>query len=124
MMGIFDELIDDNKEPKKGVEYIYMLDMVWKLGKSGKLRSFDIKPGTIVVDVEKQYNGSFRFNLKEGGDDIYKTNYGWSLAENTPENILKINEYEKFKIVVEESKKELKRLRSLIVDLGEEDVLA
>lgn len=124
MMGIFDELIGDNKKPKKGVEYIYMLDMVWKLGKSGELRSFDIKPGTIVVDVEKRDNGSFRFNLKEGGDDIYETNYGWSLAENTPENILKINEYEKFKIVVEESKKELKKLRSLIVDLGEEDVLA
>lgn len=119
MMGAFNGLIDNNKEPKKGVEYIYMLDMVWK---PGVFESFPVVAESIVVDVEKCDDNSFRFKFKEGGDQVYKTNYGWSLAENTTNNLLRISEYKKLKEEVDKSKSELKKLRSLIDDLGEGDV--
>ena len=33
-------------------------------------------------------NNSYEFTCKETGE-IYQTNYGWSLAENTVENVKK-----------------------------------
>ena len=36
-MGMLDHLINDNKQPKVGVEYIYLLDMAWVEGELSSL---------------------------------------------------------------------------------------
>ena len=113
-MGLFDSLIDkDTVEPKKDMEYIYMMDMVWT---PNKLGSKYIKEGTIVTNVTKMENGSFQFTNKENGE-VLRTNYGWSLAENTTENQLSIDEYENEYILFKEYEKKVDSLRNKIKTL-------
>jgi len=97
-MGYFDFLIDKkNKQPKVDMEYIYLLDEVWK---PNELGSIPIKKGTIMIKVVQLDNKSYEFICKDTGEK-YHTNYAWSLAENTPENLKRIeiyeNEYRKLK---------------------------
>lgn len=112
-MGMLDFLINQNKEPKEGMEYIYLHDMVFIIG---KLDSVKVKYGSIVTDVVKLENDSFEFTLKEDGKS-YCTNYGWSLAENTPENLDRINAYLESDKKLEKLKKETYKLRNLVIDL-------
>lgn len=49
-MGMLDYLINSNKEPKEDMEYVYLLDEVWK---PGELGSHPIKFGSIVTNVTK-----------------------------------------------------------------------
>ena len=98
-MGILDFLIDKNNgNPKPDMEYIYRLDMTWK---PDELQHYPITIGTIVNNVIQLDNRSYEFTIKDTGE-VFRTNYAWALAENTPENIKKIkkyeDEYEKFKI--------------------------
>lgn len=113
-MAYFDFLIDkDQQEPKVGMEYIYRLDMVWT---PGKMESKQIKVGTIMTNVEHLDNGYFKFINKETGEQL-RCNYGWALAENTPENIEKIKIYEKEFIKFEEAERNIEALRNNIVTL-------
>lgn len=112
-MGMLDALINSNKEPKAGMEYIYLLDVAWILG---KLETAPVEFGCIMTDVVKLENDSFEFTHKESGER-YRTNYGWALAENTPENIERINAYMESEKKLNEVKRENKRLRNLIIDL-------
>lgn len=113
-MELFDSLIDkDTVEPKKDMEYIYMMDMVWT---PNKLGSKYIKEGTIVTNVTKLENGSFQFTNKENGE-VLRTNYAWSLAENTIDNKLLIEEYENEYILFKECKKKVDSLRKNIKTL-------
>lgn len=113
-MGYFDFLIDKNNgQPKQGLEYIYRLDMVWK---PGGLEGYPIKVGTIVTDVVQLENKSYEFTNKETGERL-KTNYAWALAENTPENLKRIEEYEKEWIKFKEYEKKIETLRKSIVTL-------
>lgn len=112
-MGVFDQLIRSNKEPKKGMKYIYLLDKVWK---NNELGSYPIKFGSVVVDVIKLENDSFEFKDEETGE-VWRTNYGWTLAEKTEENIENINKYLKSKKKLDDLKKETNKLRSDIIDL-------
>ena len=107
-MSYFDFLIDkNNTEPEAGKEYVYLFDMVWK---PNDLESYPIKYGTIVHSVVRLENNSFQFKI--GNDEqIYCTNYGWSLAVNTDENLKAIEKYEISK------KQSLKQLKAITNDL-------
>lgn len=116
-MEILDYLIDkDNNEPKYDMEYIYLMDMIWK--PNGRMESFYIKEGTIMINIKKRENNSYEFTCKETGE-IYQTNYGWSLAENTEENTNRIEEYnnhnlefKKMKLYNDKLRKNIKTLKS------------
>ena len=112
-MSVLDILINDNKGPKKGMEYIYLLNMVWR---PNSLKSIPIKRGTIVHNVKKLPNDSFEFNIDDSGT-IYRTNYGWSLVENTEDNRSRLEDYETANNKLKELEVEVKRLRSRVSDL-------
>ena len=113
-MGMLDFLIDkDNGKPKQDMEYIYRLDIVWR---PNELGSEEIKVGTIMTDVIQLPNRSYQFKNKETGD-ILRTNYAWALAENTPENIIKIEKYEEEYKKFQQHEQLIKLLRSDIVTL-------
>ena len=113
-MAYFDFLIDkDNGKPNPDLEYIYLLDMVWIPNQLGDV---PIKKGTIVTNVKQLDNGSYEFINKETGE-ILETNYAWSLAENTPENILKIEKYNQEFKKFKEYEKQINKLRNEIVTL-------
>ena len=88
-MSVFDHLISKNNIEPKPIEYIYMLDMIWK---PNSMDSVKFQQDSIVINVRKLENNSFEFECKKTGI-TYQTNYGWSLAENTPENVEKIKLY-------------------------------
>ena len=69
-------------------EYIYLLDVAWIKDSFSQL---DVKYGTIVHDVYKK-GGKYFFHI----DDslvLYSCTYQWAFAENTSENIKRIEEY-------------------------------
>lgn len=111
---MLDFLIDkDNVIPKVGVEYIYRLDMVWK---PNTLEGFPINKDTIVTNVVQLSNRSYEFNIK-GNTEKLRTNYGWALAENTPENLAAIEAYEKEYIKFKEYESFVNSLRNNITTL-------
>lgn len=113
-MAYFDFLIDkDNGKPNPDIEYIYLLDEVWI---PNKLGGVPIIKGTIVTNVKQLDNRSYEFINKETGE-ILGTNYAWSLAENTPENILKIEKYNQEFKKFKEYEKQINKLRNEIVTL-------
>jgi len=107
IMGYFDFLIDQgNGKPKPGMEYIYRLNMCWRPGQLGYI---PMKIGTIMIDVVQLENKSYEFTNKETGERL-RTNYAWSLAENTPDNIKKIEEYDKEYTKFKEHEKQVNNL--------------
>ena len=112
---MLDFIIDKNiKIPIKGMEYIYRMNMVWK--PEIRLQSFPIKINTIVINVVRKENGGFEFTNKETGERLC-TNYAWALAENTVENIIRIQEYDKEIILFEAYEKKVNKLRDNIITL-------
>lgn len=107
----------DNGKPKPNMEYIYQLDMVWK---PHQLGSFPIKKGTIVTDVVQLEYGSYEFKCKETGQ-VFATTYSWALAENTPENVKKIEFYEQEFLRFKEFEKFITSLRNNITTLKPND---
>lgn len=107
-MGYFDFLINNNKEAEKGVEYIYNHSMAWKPNEG--FTSFDVKKGSIVINVVKQENNSFEFEFKDNPGEIYRTNYGWSFVKKSEENkslIMRIRlQEEKLKVLRERLKEQ------------------
>lgn len=87
------EKIDKNKlkklEPEKNVEYIYIGRNLYDGKNLGPEKT--IEEDVIVVDVVLEDN-MFHYTLKESGER-YQTFYGWALRENTPENLIKIQEH-------------------------------
>ena len=113
-MAYFDFLIDkENKNPKSDMEYIYRLDMVWK---PNELGGFPILPNSIVKNVVKLPNNSYEFIVKDTGEK-YRCNYGWAFAENTKENIEKIEAYEIEKTKLDLLKLEVDELNDKITKL-------
>jgi hypothetical protein len=113
-MGYFDFLIDkSNLKPNSDMEYIYRLDMVWT---PNELESKPIKIGTIITNVIQLTNGSYEFKNKETGE-ILRTNYAWSLAENTTENIKSIEKYETEYLKFNEFEQKINELRKNIITL-------
>lgn len=114
MSNFFDTLISkENKIPKENMEYVYILDIIWKPNSFGSIK---IVPGKIITNVVRLENNGYEFILKETGEK-YCTNYGWSLMENTPEN------HEAFKVLnigkqkLEAFKKEVNLLHKKIKTL-------
>jgi len=112
-MGTLDYLISSNKTPIEGMSYIYIFDKVWL---PNELGSYPIKYGSDIIDVVKLENDSFEFTVKETGKRC-RTNYGWAIAENTPENLEKIKRYLESDAKLDELKKETYKLRDEIIDL-------
>jgi hypothetical protein len=113
-MGMLDFLIDkDNRTPKIGLEYIYRHDMVWK---PNDLTGYPIKVGTIVTNVIQISNRGYEFNIK-GDTETLRTNYAWALAENTPDNLARIEEYDKEYLKFKEYESFVDSLRNNIVTL-------
>lgn len=117
-MGMFDCLIDKNNgNPKSDMEYIYRLDMVWVLD---KLESKPIEIGTIMCDVKQCTNGSYEFTCKETGERL-RTNYAWALAENTPENVKRINKFDTEYLIFKKYEARINSYRNNIVTLKDSD---
>jgi len=114
-MGYFDFLIDknNNSKPNPNLEYIYRLDRVWE---PNKLGDKPIKKDTIVTNVKQLNNGAYEFTCKETGETL-RCNYSWALAENTKENIDKINAYENELIKFKEFERKIQMMRNEIVTL-------
>ena len=93
------DLVEDGEEPKN-TEYIFMC---W--GDDPR-----IEAGIVVTDVKlcPPERGGYTFMDKETGKKMH-TNYAWALMENTPENVVRINEWkEKCNVC-----KEAERMRDL-----------
>ncbi len=101
------------------VEYIYLLGKVWKLG---GLRSYPIKFGFIITNVIKLENSSFEFIHKESGEKFI-TSYSWAIAENTPENLEKIDRYLESKNKLEELKQITEKLRNEIIYIDSQKII-
>jgi hypothetical protein len=113
-MRILNFFIDkDNGKPKPNMEYIYRLDMVWT---PNELGDKPIKVGTIMTNVIQFDNGSYEFTCKETGETL-RTKYAWALAENTTENILKIEKYEREYKKIKEYEMIINKLRNDIITL-------
>ena len=112
---MFDNLIDsdNNKEPKPGMEYVYKLNEIWTVN---SLFSKPIKRWSVMINVIKKDNGSYEFTSKETGES-FRTNYGWALAENTPENLIRIEEYEKQSIIFGEAERKIREVTDKITTL-------
>jgi len=121
-MGAFDCLIDKGKEPKIGMEYIYSINMAWPHEDGKKsMTSIDVESGIIVIDVvaEKAQDGyhlGYDFTIKETGVRCH-CNYAWAFWENTPENMVKIEEYREEKDKLDEQEKLVDKLREGIEQL-------
>lgn len=113
-MGRFDYMIANNSEPKKGMEYIYLNDMIWE---DGKLAHIDVQYGSIVTDVIIRENRSLEFTLKSDGKR-YRCNYGWAFAEHTPENWAKLDLYHQANNRLKLLRDEVNKLRSDVADLS------
>lgn len=113
-MGYFDFLIDKkNKQPKVDIEYIYLLNCVWT---QNELGDKPIRIGSIMIDVVQLESGGYEFTFKETGERL-RTNYGWSLAENTNENVVNIKIYDEHSKELQKVKKENKKLFNKISTL-------
>ena len=95
------------------MEYIYLLDIAWKVDEVG---SVPFEEGSVVINVVKKENDSFEF-LDPISGEIFCTNYGWSLVENTSKNVERLNEYLKSRDKLRELEKKTKELRTKVVDL-------
>ena len=114
-MGYFNFLIDiGNGAPKPDMEYIYLSQEIWTPNNLYSSRL--IKYGTIMTNVIQLDNGSYEFTCKETGE-VFRTNYAWTLAENTPENVKKIIKYDRVYKKFKEYKKLTDGLRNEIVTL-------
>lgn len=112
---IEDEKTPKRPTPKKGMEYIYLLDMVWNDEVIGHI---PMKIGSIMIDVERdnQYESRLHFTHKESGERYY-CHYGWALAEKTPENEEIIYNYNKANEILKNLESYVTELRNKIIDL-------
>lgn len=97
-MSYFDFLIQEGKEPKAGMEYIYRFHIAFK---ANQLESFSLEPNIIVDNVVSTRDSSgqhtgYNFTIK-GTTEVLHCSYAWAFAENTPENVARIQEYDNFK---------------------------
>jgi hypothetical protein len=92
-MGYFDFLIDKGNVPDPNKEYIYRLDVAWR---ANKLEHEPYKKDSIVINVTQEQGGMYHFVDKLTGEE-YRCSYNWAFADNTPENLLRIAEYEKLR---------------------------
>lgn len=113
-MGYFDFLIDkeSNGEPNSSLSYIYMLEMIWRPNKLGDI---PIKKYSVFFNVKRLKNGSYEFEDKEG--NLFRCNYSWALAENTPKNWRKIKKYEKKLRKFKKFEKRIDQYRNNIITL-------
>ena len=93
------DLVDNGKEPTPGMEYIIVNDLPKTILKNGKRIDTMLHQDTVVTDVVRKTTSrgqpdGYTFTIKETGVKMH-TNYPSALAENTPENLAKLEEYHK-----------------------------
>ena len=113
-MAYFDFLIDKNHngEPNFSLSYIYMLDQIWIPNKLGDI---PVEKYSIFFNVKRLENGSYEFEDEKG--NLFRCNYSWALAENTPENLSRIKEYQEKLELYKKAKKEMDLYRNNIKTL-------
>jgi len=89
---------------------------------SYKPYSIKVKKGIIVTDVESKkredgYHLGYDFTIKDYGIRCH-CNYPWAFWENTPDNLMKIEEYKIEQKKLDEQEKLVKRLRNNIDQLS------
>ena len=108
--------------PSDNIEYVYLHDMAWfaddDMKKANGYRSISMNRGTIMTDVIKVGN-SYEFTWKVTGIRLH-TNYAWSLAENSPENVKHIENYDKSKKELKQKEKNCNVLYNRIITLSTE----
>jgi hypothetical protein len=87
--------------------------------------SIKVKKYIIVTDVESKkredgYHLGYDFTIKDSGIRCH-CNYPWAFWENTPENLVKINEYRMEQKKLNEQKKLVEKLRNNIDQLSIKD---
>ena len=79
-----------------------------------------INRGTVITNVTARIKDEtflgYDFTVKETGKAEH-TNYAWAIAEHTPENLLRITEYDAAVKEKEEMEKKVELLRKKIVTL-------
>ena len=114
-MSHFDFLNAQGNEPDPDMSYIYKFHLIWK--KDVPLESYPIKYGTVVYNVKSVGNNcGYEFNLADD-DTVYKCNYSWAFAENTPENIKRLKAYLAKRNELDKLTKECNKLLENIVTL-------
>jgi len=101
--------------PKDDVEYIFIDNNLYTKGKLGPTKTVD--DPIIVTDV--RFDGDFYdFTVKETGEK-YRSYYGWAFREYTPENLIKIREYNELKDLANHAAHIASRKRDEIMTLEE-----
>jgi len=114
-MGYFDFLITPGHKPEKK-EYLFVdrrgkatYAAGHKPGLSDAIyEHLDVEVPCIITDVEQSKSG-YTFGIK-GKEGRFWTSYGWAIAENTPENIERIEEAWAAQDRTQESQRETARL--------------
>lgn len=61
--------------------------MIWdKYGNEVEVKPLE----ELAINVKKSFGGRYEFNVVGNGFELYHTSYAWSLVENTPENLRKL----------------------------------
>ncbi len=89
---IFNNIIDIENQPPKNMEYIYILDEVWKPHQFGSVKTLSRR---VVHKVEQMKTGNYEFEFAGEFGVKYCCTYGWAFYEHTPENIEFLAEYDK-----------------------------
>ena len=114
MRTIFNNIISEkNLDPKINTEYIYCLDMIWKVG---ELESLLVQEGSIVENVTQEDVGNYYFNVK-GNPEKYYCSYGWAFVENTLENKELLEQIKKEQDLLSQQEKKIKQLRNKLISL-------
>ena len=109
-----------DEEPKKGDPEVHSKEELDNL--PYKPYSIKVKEGIIVTDVESKrgedgYHLGYDFTIKYSGIRCH-CNYPWAFWENTPENLIKIDNYMVEQKKFDEQKKLVKKLRNNIDQLS------
>lgn len=93
-----------HKQPKEGVEYMFILESTSKVDSFEQVR---VPKGTIVKNLQLTDSG-YQFNI-DGVAVPLKTYYGWALIENTPENQERFKKFEEMREEAERYAKEVQK---------------
>lgn len=79
-----DSLMKENKAPDVNATYLYDMEYVHDAVNG---RSTKIPANTIVYDVRRLSNKTYRFKIVGDEKTTYRSNYSWAFVLNTPENL-------------------------------------